>query len=140
MALISHFGSKSRLVGLLTNFLPAHATVLVSPFMGGGALEYAVAANCPNIEQVLGFDNLRPLVVYHQQLLQNATRLRTEIQSLGLDRPLPNNASFEHLLELLGSRSRSLTPVQQAAIVFALGNNCYSGNLGRTQGKAGSGP
>ena len=121
MAVISYFGSKSRMVGLLASFLPAHATVLVSPFMGGGAFEYAVAANCPNIKQVLGFDNLRPLVVYHQQLLQNATQLRTTIQSLGLDRPLPDKASFEHLLDVLGSQSRSLTPLQQAAIVFALG-------------------
>ena len=53
--------------------------------------------------------------------MQNATRLRSMIQSLGMDRPLPNKASFEHLLDVLGSQSRRLTPLQQAAIVFALG-------------------
>jgi len=50
---------------------------LVSPFLGGGSLEIAVAHLGV---RVLGFDIFDPLVVFWQELLTNPTQLADKVQ------------------------------------------------------------
>jgi DNA adenine methylase len=70
-------GGKARAVSILLSLIPSNIEVLVSPFIGGGSLEIAIAHLGI---KVLGFDIFDPLVSFWQELLTNPSRLADNVQ------------------------------------------------------------
>jgi len=70
-------GGKARAVSILLHLIPGDIDLLVSPFLGGGSLEIAVAHLGV---RVIGFDIFDPLVVFWQELLTNPTQLADKVQ------------------------------------------------------------
>jgi DNA adenine methylase len=71
-------GGKARAVSILLSLIPSDINVLVSPFIGGGSLEIAIAHLGI---KVLGFDIFDPLVAFWEELLINPTRLAENVQN-----------------------------------------------------------
>lgn len=70
-------GGKARAVGILLPLIPSSVNTLLSPFLGGGSIEIALASFGV---KVLGFDSFDPLVFFWQELLSNPTRLADEVE------------------------------------------------------------
>jgi len=70
-------GGKARAVEIILSLIPSDIKVLVSPFLGGGSVEIALAHLGV---KVLGFDIFDPLVIFWQKLLRNPDQLADEVQ------------------------------------------------------------
>ncbi|MFP6230208.1 DNA adenine methylase [Helicobacter pylori] len=73
-------GGKSLAVGLIVEYIPNSVRRMISPFIGGGSVEIACAAELGL--EVLGFDIFDILVNFYQVLLKDKQALYSHLLSL----------------------------------------------------------
>lgn len=72
-ALLRYPGGKSKAVGTILEKIPKNVKRIVSPFFGGGSVEFACALEC-GIE-VLGFDLHKELIIFYNEVKNNPDRI-----------------------------------------------------------------
>lgn len=72
-SLLSYPGGKSKAVGTILEKFPKDIKRVVSPFFGGGSVEFACALEC-GIE-VLGFDLHKELIIFYNEVKNNPYRI-----------------------------------------------------------------
>lgn len=71
-------GGKTRAIKVLKTFIPAGKTTLLSPFLGGGSFELALANEGM---QVYGNDLFHPLYTFWKVLKERPAELQTSVQA-----------------------------------------------------------
>lgn len=78
-------GGKTKVVGLISEYLPEKLpSRIVSPFIGGASLEISWANNL-DVDEVLGFDVFHPLVNFWQVILSDPSSLADELEKFEYD-------------------------------------------------------
>ena len=113
-------GGKSKAVKTILRYLPKEIDCLVSPFIGGGSLELAVAGKG---KRVYGYDAFEPLVFFWQSILKYPESLAEIIRQY---HPLDSDDFYE-LKKLMSARQIRDTQ-RIAAIFFALNRASFSGS------------
>ena len=114
---LRYAGGKSRGVMQISNFIPQETKVIYSPFLGGGSVELACAANGIF---VYGYDNFKPLVEFWQCLLKDRIRLAEIIREY---HPLSKTRFYE----LQRSYNSHQSKYERAAIFYVLNRSSFSG-------------
>lgn len=123
---LSYPGGKKHLWEFFKNFLPKDTNEIISPFIGGGAIELHCSVN--NIK-VKAADNFEPLVNFWQMLIQDSNHLVDVTRSLY---PLNEEIRrFYHKTELLrfckDEHGEILTNVKRAAIFWCINKQSFNG-------------
>ena len=110
-------GGKSRAVRTILELIPADATTMVSPFLGGGSVELACSALGMSVR---ASDLFEPLVTFWQQLLTSADAVADVAAEF-----LP----LEHarFYELQRGFYDEPDPVRRAGVFYALNRASFSG-------------
>tara|TARA_B100000927_G_scaffold278034_1_gene260248 strand:- start:14670 stop:15491 length:822 start_codon:yes stop_codon:yes gene_type:complete len=112
-------GGKTRAVSLIMPFLTRfEAKVLVSPFFGGGSIEFAWAQQKPSC-RVEGYDIYPPLVAFWREALSNPGPLSNKVDAY---RPMDKD-----LFLSLQKKLPSLSGRDAAAAFYALNRSSFSG-------------
>ena len=112
-------GGKSKAVKTILKYLPRGLKTLVSPFMGGGSVELAVASKGA---RVYGYDAFEPLVFFWQAVLNYPESLAGVVRQY---HPL-DSRDFYELQKLM--KAGEITDRQRiAAVFFALNRASFSG-------------
>ena len=119
-------GGKRRLWPYLEPYLPSDLELLVSPFIGGGAIELACTGKGIRIE---GYDNFEPLTNFWNHFIQNSENLIDlviEMYPLTFDLKL-----YYHNTQLkkgsFDPHGNPLTDQQRAAIYFCINKQSFRG-------------
>lgn len=122
---LRYAGGKSLAVGTILEHLPENLTRVVSPFIGGGSVEVAMAREL-GIE-VIGYDIFDLLVNFWQFLTQHPDELYE-----GLAQLEPTKQEYEHVKELLKGcwnkhtgANDTLTPKEKAIYYYFNHNLSY---------------
>lgn len=116
--LLRYPGGKTRAVEFITQFFPAKIESLLSPFLGGGSIELAIAAKGIT---VYGYDVFSPLVEFWQCLLTQPESLANEVEKYF---PLSKSKFYE--LQL--NQTRFKTKIERAAVYYVLNRSSFSGS------------
>ncbi len=108
-------GGKARAVSAILLLIPSNINELISPFIGGGSIEIALASFGV---KVFGFDNFDPLVIFWNELLTNPERLANNAEHYY---PL-SKVQFYNLQKKTGA-----TPLESATIFYILNRASFSG-------------
>ncbi len=111
-------GGKTRGIPFITRFIPEDVQTILSPFLGGGAIELHLAAQG---KQVYGYDVFTPLAEFWQCLLDMPRQLAAEVKKFY---PLPK----EHFYKLQQTQTLLEYPLQRAAVFFVLNRSSFSGS------------
>jgi len=110
-------GGKSRAVKTIMELLPQDLHRLCSPFIGGGSIELACAANGV---KVFGYDLFMPLVNFWHELFADRKRLVKRVKVL---HPMTRTKFYELQKSYEGIENST----EQAAVFFALNRASFSG-------------
>ena len=110
-------GGKSRAVSAIMRLVPSDTTRIWSPFLGGGSVELACAAQGI---RVFGSDLFEPLVNFWNHLLDDPFQLADAVEDY---LPLPKHRFYE-LQKFFMEIS---DPLERAAVFFVLNRASYSG-------------
>lgn len=111
-------GGKTRAVKILKSFIPEGTTTLLSPFLGGGSFELALASEGV---RVYGNDLFRPLYIFWKVLKERPQELKNSVQAAC---PVTKDA-FAHLRETILNIQDEL----EMATAYYLVNRCsFSGS------------
>lgn len=111
-------GGKTRAVKHILKFIPESIDCMVSPFVGGGSIELALANNGI---RVYGYDAFSPLVEFWQCLLQDADSLANRVSQY---LPLPK----DHFYKLQKTQGELPTKLERAAAFYVLNRASFSGS------------
>lgn len=111
-------GGKTRGIDFITPFFPKQLDKLLSPFIGGGSIELAVAAGGT---KVFGYDIFSPLVEFWQSVLERPNELADEVEKYY---PLPKTDFYQ----LQQTQTRFKTKLQRAAVYYVLNRSSFSGS------------
>lgn len=111
-------GGKSRGVEFITQFFPENLESLLSPFLGGGSIELAVASKGT---KVYGYDVFAPLVEFWQSLINRPYELAENVEKYF---PL----SKEKFYELQLTQTKFATKIERAAVYYVLNRSSFSGS------------
>lgn len=117
-SLLRYPGGKTRGVTLLLEYFPQNLTELVSPFFGGGSLEFALADRGVRI---YGYDNFYPLANFWRCALTKPVELAEHIAGYY---PLSKPAFYEMQATLDTYKYKNLA---YAARFFVLNRASFSG-------------
>lgn len=117
-SLLRYPGGKTRGVDFITRFFPQRLDRLLSPFLGGGSIELAVATRGT---KVYGYDIFSPLVEFWQCLIAKPRELAREVEKYF---PLPRHRFYE----LQKTQTRFKTRLQRAAVYYVLNRSSFSGS------------
>mgnify|MGYP003541972145 FL=1 len=117
-SLLRYPGGKTRGVDFITQFFPKHLDKLLSPFLGGGSIELAVAAKGT---KVYGYDVFSPLVEFWQCVVQKPEELAKVVENY-----LP--LSKDSFYELQKTQTKFKTKIQRAAVFYVLNRSSFSGS------------
>jgi DNA adenine methylase len=110
-------GGKTRAIEFITRFFPKNLSSLLSPFIGGGSIELAVASKGT---KVFGYDVFSPLVEFWQCLNTQPKELANEVMK---HFPL-SKKDFYHLQQ---TQTNFKTKLQRAAVFYVLNRSSFSG-------------
>jgi len=113
-------GGKSRAVKHILPWIPEQTQVLVSPFFGGGSIEFAWAAANPG-GRVLACEKFEPLAVFWQQALRDPVPIADAAEKL---RQRMTRGRFRHLQ---GLHTTIQHPATMAAVYYSLNRSSFSG-------------
>jgi len=120
--LLRYPGGKAKAVNKLLQYIPTDTKKVVSPFFGGGSLEFALASN--GIE-VQGYDVFKPVVNFWRSVKHDKHKLVEEIRKL-----MPvTKEKFALLQAVLRHKNDKLFILdhEAAAIFFVLNRCSFSG-------------
>lgn len=117
-SILRYPGGKSRASAYLLQFFPRNLKQLVSPFIGGGSVELALAAKGV---KVYGFDIFSPLVEFWQCALKQPGKLSHEVEKYF---PLSKQAFYD----LQKTHTALKTKLQRAAAYYVLNRSSFSGS------------
>ncbi len=117
-SLLRYPGGKTRGVSFIKQFLPKNLDVLVSPFFGGGSVEFSISSSGT---KVFGYDIFSPLVEFWQCVFDDALLLAKEVEKFF---PLTR----EKFYELQKKQSLYENKVERAAIFYVLNRSSFSGS------------
>lgn len=110
-------GGKSRAVKQILRFIPQDIDTLVSPFLGGGSVELALASLRV---QVLAYDIFEPLVAFWQELIEDKRMLSVRVKSYW---PLHKEEFYA-----LQKKQTFVSKAEQATIFYVLNRASFSGS------------
>lgn len=116
-SILRYPGGKTRGVEFITRFIPFGVDEILSPFLGGGSIELALAAKG---KIVYGYDLFNPLVEFWQSLLKNPTILADKVLKYF---PLTK----ERFYELQNAQDSFATKLERAAVFYVLNRCSFSG-------------
>ncbi len=117
-SLLRYPGGKTRGVNFIKQFLPKNLDKLVSPFFGGGSVEFSLSHSGTKI---FGYDIFPPLVEFWQCVLENSERLAKEVEKYF---PLTKSKFYE----LQKNQSLFENKLERAAIFYVLNRSSFSGS------------
>jgi len=120
--LLRYPGGKAKAIKILEQYIPEDTTKIVSPFFGGGSLEFHLASKGVEVE---GYDIFKPVVNFWKAVKSDKQKLVGEIRKL-----LPiNKEKFSYLQNVLRHKNDSLFILDhEAAAIFFILNRCsFSG-------------
>lgn len=117
-SLLRYPGGKTRAVAFIRQFFPKNPEVLLSPFLGGGSIELAVASEGT---LVYGYDVFEPLVEFWQCLVKQPVELAAEVEKYF---PLPKAKFYE----LQQAQTVFKTKLQRAAVYYVINRSSFSGS------------
>jgi DNA adenine methylase len=120
MTILRYPGGKTRAIKYLEPYIPQTTMTLLSPFFGGGSLEFHLAENRENL-RILANDAYEPLINFYQQLKTNRDAVIEEIYHL---HPF-SKEMFKAAQEAVTDKNNS--PIDRAAFYFALNRSSFSG-------------
>ena len=118
---IRYAGGKSWAVGYVIENIPNNIKRIVSPFLGGGSIEVAIAKEL-NIN-VIAYDIFDIHVIFWQQLLKNKEELLKELKAL-----YPNEKTYTEVKNILKKhfeKKITLTDTKLSAYYFFNHNLSY---------------
>ena len=110
-------GGKSRAVNRILTYISRGLDTLASPFLGGGSVELACAANGV---RVYGYDGFEPLVDFWQAALEDAPNLARLVYEY---HPLTRTKFYALQKQYFDLTDR----IERAAAFFTLNRSSYSG-------------
>ncbi|MFT3949976.1 MAG: DNA adenine methylase [Agriterribacter sp.] len=116
-SILRYPGGKSKAIDFLLPFFPKDLKALVSPFIGGGSVELALAAKGI---KVYGYDIFTPLVEFWQCALEQPGVLADEVEKYF---PLPKHEFYK----LQQTHTTLETKLQRAAAYYVLNRSSFSG-------------
>ena len=121
---LRYFGSKAWLKKRLDELIPSDISVLVSPFLGSGKVEYYLLKQRPDMT-LLGSDSFDSLVNFHHRILDGS--ILDPLRNCFLERVV---CKEEHrdILEALSDPWTS--PEHLAAFFFVLQHFSFNGKFG----------
>ena len=120
--LLRYPGGKARAVKTLLSYVPKDTKKIVSPFFGGGSLEFALSEQGIEVE---AFDTFKPVVNFWKVVRYSPNELADKIQEY-----LPvTKEKFLNLQQKLREKNETLFKVDiEAAAIFFILNRCsFSG-------------
>ena len=120
MTVLRYPGGKSRAVKVLAPYVPKDTTILLSPFFGGGSVEFHLAETRQQMK-VLANDAYEPLYNFYQQLKLNKDSVIEEITTI---HPF-SKEMFAAAQQAVQDKSNSAEA--RAAYYFALNRSSFSG-------------
>lgn len=111
-------GGKTRGVEFITRFFPKNLPTLLSPFIGGGSIEIALAAKGTKVH---GYDLFSPLVEFWQCLNNQPNELAYEVKKYF---PL----SKDKFYQLQQTQTKFKTKLERAAVYYVLNRSSFSGS------------
>jgi DNA adenine methylase len=120
--LLRYPGGKAKAIKVLQQYIPENTTKIVSPFFGGGSLEFHLASKGIEVE---GYDVFKPVVNFWRAVKYDKQKLVEEIRKL-----LPiTKEKFLHLQYVLRHKNDKLfiLDYEAAAIFFVLNRCSFSG-------------
>ena len=120
MTVLRYPGGKSRAVKHLEPYIPKDTEILLSPFFGGGSVEFHLSETRPHIK-VKANDAYEPLYNFYNQLKENR---ETTIDAIVSVHPFSKEmfaAAQQAVLD------KSNEPAERAAYYFALNRSSFSG-------------
>jgi DNA adenine methylase len=118
---IRYAGGKSLAVGLIVELIPENVKRIVSPFLGGGSVEIALAKELGL--EVLGFDIFDILVNYWNVQLKRPQELYRKLSSLNPAKEEYETVKFE--LKSHWKQEKTLSPLVLAAYYYFNYNLSY---------------
>lgn len=110
-------GGKTRAVEVIRSYIPQGVDQIAAPFLGGGSVELACAADGV---RVFGSDAFEPLMNFWKQAKSDPVRLA---QRVACFHPLSKEKYYK-----LQRRFADLDdPIEQAAVFFVLNRSSFSG-------------
>ena len=110
-------GSKREAVHQLAFLVPADVQRLVSPFFGGGSLEFYLLASRRGLS-IAASDGFKPLVNFWQCCLSHADAVARCVQSLC--ETCPSSETYWEWYQDLASREARVGGIRDAAVLFVL--------------------
>ena len=117
-SLLRYPGGKTRAVKSIIQCFPGKPAALLSPFLGGGSVELALAAGGTT---VYGYDTFPPLVEFWQCVLKQPNALANEVEKYF---PLSKSAFYE----LQQYQTTFHTRLERAAVYYVLNRSSFSGS------------
>lgn len=115
------YGGKRRLLGTLTPLLPQRITTYCEPFVGGGALLFALQPNIAYVNDI------------NSDLIRVYNVIKSDVESLiAALQDYKNEADFFYAVRAWDrdkEKYSSLSDVQKAARILYLNKTCYGGKL-----------
>ncbi|MEN6363120.1 MAG: DNA adenine methylase [Bacteroidales bacterium] len=109
-------GGKARAVDQILRFIPSTESTLVSPFLGGGSIEIAVASLGLT---VIGYDSFQPLVDFWIELLKNPETLANLVDTYF---PLSKDKFYEL------QKMTFVDQLEDAAVFYVLNRSSFGGS------------
>lgn len=116
-SLLRYPGGKSRAVKTVLDFIPKNTKKLCSPFIGGGSIELACAAQGIRVHAA---DAFKPLVEFWKYALKSPAMLSQRVQAYY---PLSRTEFYA----LQKSYIQYKDPVDRAAVFYVLNRSSFSG-------------
>lgn len=110
-------GGKTRAVGLIRSMFPTDTKEIAAPFMGGGSVELACAADGMRVH---ASDAFEPLMTFWKQAKANPVLLSERVRRY---HPLTKSKYYN----LQRSFADLDDPLEQAAVFFVLNRSSFSG-------------
>lgn len=135
-------GGKSRAAQQIFDkyILPHNPKTLCSPFFGGGSIEIICANHDIN---VFGYDSFLPLAEFWQCLLEDSTKLATEVAKYFELPDKPFDESYKNFQQSINSPENTgeqkWQKYERAAIFYVINRTSFSGSSfsgGRSPGNA----
>ena len=123
---LSYPGGKKKLWPIFRSYLPTDVLQLVSPFVGGAAIELACAANGIKVK---AFDNFEPLVNFWKQMQLDANVVVDQVRHyFPLDNDYFRYVFKSELIAGCADQDGSIfTDVERAALFFVINKMSFNG-------------